>query len=172
MFFVKSLFLLDGKIQLTKIPRPSKVVSILIAPPIIGIKALSHKTNAVKIRIPSFPIVFSIFNFLQIKLLIVITNIDVLIVQAINNSVRLKTAIVEVIFISNKIAVISTKTIGVNIPKPIVEGSFLVSTKSVRFKNLGASHRHNSHIIITVTKNFPSERRYDCIDAELLELGV
>ena len=134
--------------------------------PTNGINAINHNTAPVIIKNPNFTIVFSTFNLLHIILFTAITNIEELIAQATNNNAKPSNETEDVIFNSNNITSAIISTIGVNIPNAIVDGSFLVSTKLVRSKNLGASHKPISQIIKTVTKNPPIESRYVCIDGD------
>ena len=90
-------------------------------------------------------------------LLIAIINTEVLI--AINRNVKPKTSSPKgaVIPINTKIIETITKTIGVNIPKPICGKMLFLFIKSVFFANLGVNHKLTNHTRITVASIVPKD---------------
>ena len=141
------------------IPKPIITAANVTNVPTTGINAINHNTIDDNINMPKIPIVFCIFNLLQMILLIAVINIELLIPIKMNNDASNKKAIPDVIPNNNNITNATVIAIGVNIPKPIT-GRVLLTSSLLEFSNnLGASHKHNNHIITTEETKVHKESR-------------
>ena len=97
--------------------------------------------------------------FLQNKFEIVIMLTDVLMLNKINNKIKLNIATLNVILLNINVNAIASNTIGTNIPNPNIGNIFIEKILGVFSINLGDNQLHNNHITVTNTKSASKENK-------------